>query len=420
MQQLIGHITKKASSFSGTIEICGSKSLSNRMLIIRELSENNCTINNLSTSNDTYLLSKYLKKISTCHRSNIPMVIDAKDAGTVARFLTAYLVFHEGKWLVTGSERMNNRPMKGIVDGLTQIGGIVNYKQKKGFLPIQIIGTDVDGGIVDIDVSKSSQFASALMLIAPYLDKGIDIRFSSKPVSAAYFEMTGKLMQKYGAHVEIKSNSIKVLPGKYEFHPSTVESDWSSASYWYELVALSENSEITIKGLSKNSLQGDSIISSIFDNFGVSTTFSAGAVKIKKEGKPNPNFKFDFENAPDIVPAVMSTCAALNIDAEFINIHHLAYKESDRIASLKSELQKIGAIVTKVGNSYKLKYEKKSIDSITFSTHNDHRLAMCLAPLVLMLNKVSIENPNVVNKSYPEFWDDFKKLNFANLVINNN
>lgn len=353
--------------------------------------------------------------INRCEISGIPMVVDIKNAGTVARFLTVLLAFRDGLWLLTGNSRMKQRPIVGLVDALRLLGADITYTEANGFLPIRIMGTDIRGGEVDIDVTKSSQYVSALMMIGPYLEEGLSLNFIGHPVSFPYIEMTTKLMSTYGANVSLTKKSVAVKHGVYNFCDSVIEPDWSSASYWYEVVALAEKGDIFIPGLQKNSIQGDQVLSDVFKQLGVITTFTKDGIRITKSRNVVEEFVYDFEGCPDIVPAVMATCAALGVNSKFININHLAYKESNRIESLSTELLKIGAIIKKNNNSYSLSVIEIPHNELIFDTHQDHRIAMCLAPLVLKYDKIEIRNPEVVNKSYPEFWDDFKKLNFASI-----
>ena len=407
-------LTKTSAKAYGKLVIHGSKSISNRILLIRELSGSSCTINNISLSDDTQRLLLYIKMISTCGKSGIPMIIDANNAGTVSRFLSAFLIYREGTWLITGNKRMKERPIKGLVDGLKLLRANISYADKDGFLPLLIKGSDIVGGIIDVDVSKSSQFISAIMMIAPYLYEGLKIKFIGNPVSLPYIEMTQKLMQKFGAYVELNEDGVHILNGKYQFHECTIESDWSSASYWYETVALADKAEIKINGLAKNSLQGDSVLVNIYEQLGVKTDFTTDGITISNTDKKVDSFSFDFEGCPDIVPAVMTTCAALGIKSVFKNIEHLAFKESNRIKALAKELKKIGSSLRKKKSDYILyPNTTKPHNNLVFNTHGDHRMAMCLAPLVLKYDIIEICSPSVVNKSYPEFWDELKKLNFA-------
>jgi 3-phosphoshikimate 1-carboxyvinyltransferase len=409
-------ISKISDNISGEIRISGSKSISNRMLIIRGLSDENCNIENLSTSDDTIRLLDLQAGISSCEKSGIPMVLDINNAGTVARFLTAYLAAREGLWLITGQGRMLVRPMEGIVDCLRQVGADIEYTREEGHLPIKIRGKDIRGNTVSIDASKSSQFLSAIMMIGPYFENGLNITLEKKPVSMPYVEMTAKLMQMFGAHVEIASSNVQILKGKYQFHRSTVEPDWSSASYYYELLALADNGEIKLEGFTKNSLQGDSIIPEVFKDLGIDTIYENDGILIRKSNNITEKFSFDFSGNPDITPSVIVTCAALGIDSEFKNVSHLQYKESNRIDALKKELAKIGAKLTLKENNIILKQTQKVKGDIVFDSYDDHRMAMAFAPLVMKYNNITINHSEVVNKSYREFWDDIKKLNFATLM----
>lgn len=398
----------------GEVNISGSKSISNRVLIIRELSESKDPIDNLSLSDDTQRLQVYLNRIKNYRKNELPLEVDANNAGTVARFLSAFLTIKEGNWIITGNQRMKQRPVKGLVDGLKLLGAEITYKNTEGFLPILVKGKNIKGGEIEVDASESSQFISAIMMIGPLLEEGLKLKFKGNPVSFPYIAMTNKLMQEFGAKVELNKNGINIVPGPYVFQAYTVEADWSSASYWYETVALAEDGEIMVPGLTINSLQGDSILVDVFKQLGVETISDSKGINLRKTGNVVKKFSFNFEGYPDIVPAVMATCAALGIKSEYQNIGHLAFKESNRITALGQELKKIGASLTKNENSYILVPNiKKPDNNLVFNTYGDHRIAMCLSPLVLKYNAIEICDPNVVNKSYPEFWDDFKKLKFA-------
>jgi 3-phosphoshikimate 1-carboxyvinyltransferase len=338
------------------------------------------------------------------------MILDIKNAGTVMRFLTAYLSLIAGKWLITGSERMQKRPIGELVDALNSLGADIQFTQKIGFPPLLIKGAEIKGGVVEINAKQSSQFVSALMMIAPYLKNGLEIIMKHNPVSAPYIKMTAKLMSEYGVNVEIDSNTIFVPEGNYKIKEHNIEADWSSASYWYEVAALSENSEIFISNLSKKSIQGDSIVAQIFKNLGVETIYLNNGVLLKNKETFKTEYEFNFKDYPDLVPAVMATCAIKGIKLKVKGISHLKYKESDRILSLDEELSKIGCCITKEGKSYILT-SGESVNNVEFNTHNDHRLAMCLAPLVLKIKDVVINDPEVSTKSYPDFWKNMKDLN---------
>ena len=407
----------KSQDISGKISIGGSKRISNRLLIIRSIADSNIDIDNISLSDDSQNLLDLLEKIRDGEKSNIPVILDIKNTGTAARFLTAYLTTIEGAWFITGKDRMRQRPMNGLVDALLELGANISYAEKTGFIPIKITGANLRGNEISIDVSQTSQFLSAIMMIGPYLEEGIRIRMQNKPVSMPYVEMTRILMQQFNASVNISSNIIDIKPSHYKFRRITVEPDWSSASYWYELIALSKDGKIELPGFSKDSIQGDSILAEVYENLGVTTTYTNDGIVIERNLEPKSMFSFDFSGSPDIVPSVLTTCAALEIKSEFKNISHLKHKESDRINALTIELRKIGAIITQSGNNLILKSGGKLSNKINFDTHNDHRMAMAFAPLALKFPEITIDNPYVVNKSYPEYWDEIIKLNFAFLKL---
>ena len=402
----------------GKISLSGSKSISNRVMFIRRLANNAFNIENLSKSDDTTKLSALLEMICKCGDSNIPMVIDTADAGTVSRFLTAFLSFREGTWLVTGTRRMQERPVEGLVNGLVDLGADITFAEKNGRMPLRIVGTDIRGGEIVLDASQSSQFVSALLLISPYFEEGLKIIFKNPPVSWPYIEMTTQIMEIFGVKVDLNEKRAIVKHASYKPLNFTVEGDWSSAAYWYETIALAEGGKIILENLDTESIQGDSVLIEIYRNFGVETKKIEGGIELSKSGKIVDEFEYDFKGCPDLVPPVMTTCAAFNIPSVYKNIDHLSFKESDRIEALKSELSKIGAFLEHSNNEWILTPGNISHENeIIFSTYNDHRIAMCLAPLILKFDNITIENANVVNKSYPDFWKDFLNLKFASLKI---
>jgi 3-phosphoshikimate 1-carboxyvinyltransferase len=410
VRQIILKYSEK--KITGSLALPGSKSISNRMLIIRTLSGNRLDFNELSNSDDTRLLKYYLEQTDICASSGIPMVIDTANAGTVLRFLLAYLSLKEGTWLLTGSDRMKQRPVEGLVSALHELGAKITYTEKNSFPPLRIIGSDIEGGNVDVDVSTSSQFVTALMLIAPYLEKGLQIRLLKNPVSFSYIEMTQKLMQKSGVRVEAQKSKIVIKPGKYQVKTFRVEPDWSAAAFWYETVALSENADIFLSGLSKESIQGDRVVADLFEELGVITHFEESGIRLTGHAGFASSFSYDFSSCPDLVPAVLATCAGLGIPAQVKGVRHLKYKESDRMLCMKTELQKTGCELKRKGNPYEMipSDEKLTQVDCTFNTHNDHRIAMALAPLILKLGSVKINKPEVVDKSYPSFWDDLTRF----------
>ncbi len=408
-------LKNRKKSLSGSVKLTGSKSISNRLLIMKALSESDVRFENLSNSEDTDLLKFYLSFLDTCANSRIAMIVDTKIAGTVMRFITAFAAIRQGKWLVTGHERMKKRPIAPLVDALRQLGANIEYTEEKGFPPIKLLGHQLQSTDITVDARQSSQFATALMMIAPYLSYGLTINLKGKPVSMSYLHMTARLMQEAGIDVEMDNQSIKIEPGEYRLKPVYIEPDWSSASYWYELVALSDDAQVFIEGLKQDSSQGDRVLADIFNDFGVETQFMQNGIKISKIGKAKNEFKYNFIDNPDIAPTVLVTCAALGIDAVFTGINHLRLKESDRIEGLTTELAKIGAQFKKSGNSFILTPGKslKTMDEVTFDTFNDHRMAMSFAPLSLLIDTVKIDNPGVVRKSYPGFWKDLNSFGIS-------
>ncbi len=364
----------------------------------------------LSEADDTLKIKRILKLSSSCSSLNIPMIADAGNAGTVVRFLTAYFSQLNGKWLLTGGERMKNRPVGGLVEALRKLNADIVYAENEGFPPLLITGKKLQSKKINVDASQSSQFISALMLIAPYLKNGLHIHFGDQAVSFSYIEMTTRLMKKMGIDVQLNSAEVLVKHGKYSLKPIQIEADWSSAAYWYQIVAFGDNIEIFLPQLEKETLQGDKALAEIFVQLGVETVFEKTGIRlVKKSSLKTGILHFDFSSFPDIVPSVMVSCAALGKRAIFSNIEHLRYKESDRIASIDKELHKIGASVTKINTGYCLNPGNSPCDIPPLNSHNDHRIAMSLSPLALRYGKVEIENPDVVNKSYPAFWKELEK-----------
>ncbi|MCQ2309251.1 MAG: 3-phosphoshikimate 1-carboxyvinyltransferase [Bacteroidales bacterium] len=411
--------TSVNKDFDISVGLVGSKSESNRALIICHYAGLEPAICNLSAADDTNLTIELLKKIDNQieQKQNSYREIDCQNAGTVFRFLTTALALKPGKWLLTGSERMRKRPVKDLVDALRQLGADIEYQDDEGFPPLLINGGNLKGGEVSVNISKSSQYASSLLLAAPCFENGLRLHLEGELTSLPYIDMTIEIMSEYGAKVHRNNRDIFVEHSDYQNVKYTVESDWSAASYWYEMVALSRNGRVFLENLKMNSVQGDKIVAGVFERFGVVSHEKRNGVLIEKSGKLIDNdLEFDFVNAPDLFPAVVATCAGLGINATFTGLKNLAIKESDRISVMVSELRKIGAEFEKISDDIlkiKLLRDLKLFSEknpVVFDSHDDHRIAMSLAPLSLKIGAVEMENAEAVSKSYPNFWDDFSKL----------
>jgi 3-phosphoshikimate 1-carboxyvinyltransferase len=403
---MIYRISKKNKILEGRLSLTPSKSISNRVLIIQSLCQSKFRIENLATANDSILLQKLLNSSSS--------VMDAGDAGTTFRFLTAYLSQKPGEWLLTGTERMKQRPVGILVDALRNLGADISYIGKENYPPLKIVGKKMSGGEIEMDGSVSSQFVSALLLIAPVIEKGLTLKLVGDISSRPYIEMTLKLMSESGIDYTWNGNTICILPQEYIPSAISVESDWSAASYWYEMAALSDEADLILEGVSENSVQGDSAIAEMMKQFGVKTEFIKEGVRLKKKsGTLLPElFAHDFRSNPDLVQTMAVTCAALGIEAVFTGIQNLRIKETDRLISLTEELKRVGVTATISDFRFQISdFTLRSPVSV-FQTYNDHRMAMAFAPLVLKFREIEIENPEVVKKSYPEFWNDLEKVGF--------
>lgn len=407
--------------YDSTIKLSGSKSIHNRLLILNEVLHLKLQFENDSNSEDTKLLKKAIQKITTSNNA----IIDVGHAGTDMRFLTAFLSIRKGEWLLTGSDRMKQRPIGELVKVLTKMGADINYIEKENYPPLKIKGNLLSGKSVEIDGSISSQFISALLLISPVLKNGLELIITNKPVSWPYVKMSIDLLTKAGIKVVTENNTIKISAISENFISKIynsnffIESDWSSASYWYSLVALSQNLEICLTGLKNNSNQADSILPEIYSQFGVSTQFKNDCIIIKKNGLCRFEFEYNFGDCPDIAQTVAVTCFGLGIKASLNGLSTLKHKESDRVYATKTELEKFGALIETTDNSLILNnstvnnnIETLKTKTFTVSTHNDHRVAMSFAPLAILCKELCIQNPEVVSKSYPLFWEDLKSVGF--------
>lgn len=396
-----------------TIEISGSKSISNRLLILNQLF-NNIEIKNLSNSQDTQLLEKALNSNSE--------IIDIHHAGTAMRFLASYFSIQEGKTVVlTGSERMKQRPIKFLVDALRELGAEISYLEKEGFPPLKITGKKIEKNTVTISANISSQFISSLMLIGAKLENGLEIILEGKVTSKPYLEMTLKILRTVGIANHWEGNTIKIEPIDSNNHaekhlqniPFIVESDWSSASYFYSLAAISRET-INLKSFKPYSLQGDSALREIYwDFFGVNTISEGAEAKISLLPEHYFNFPekivLNMNDCPDIAQTLCVTATALKIPFEITGLETLKVKETDRLLALKNELFKIGCISEITDDSIvSVKFFEPN-ENISIATYNDHRMAMSFAPYCLV-KEINIENEDVVEKSYPDFWTDLKKI----------
>lgn len=385
-----------------------SKSISNRVLILNALSESIYFLKNLSDCDDTEVMKKaflYPKE----------PVVDIGAAGTSMRFLTAYYATQPGERLLTGTERMKNRPIGILVDALRQIGADIEYTEKEGYPPLKIRGKELEGGTVSMEGGVSSQYISALMMIGPLTRKGLKIKIKGDLVSKPYARMTQALMKEFGAGVSWLLDTISIEKKKYRpVFGFTVENDWSAASYWYEVMALSQKAtELELKGLYKKSCQGDAVVADLFEKLGVSTEYTEKGVILRKESATPSSFKHNFVREPDLAQAFAVTCALKNIPFVFEGLQSLKIKETDRIVALQNELQKLGYLISVTDDSIKWEGDRCEPDlSTPIETYEDHRVAMAFAPASLLTGALKIKDPGVVSKSYPEYWNHLKQTGF--------
>lgn len=340
-------------------------------------------------------------------------MIDVLDAGTTMRFLTAYFAISNKHKVLTGTTRMKERPIGILVDALRELGVIIDYLEKEGFPPMETKGFGVQKtNTLTIPGNVSSQYVSALMMIGPILPKGLTITLTGRMGSVPYFQMTAALMAEFGVacQIDLEAQKIAIPPRAYKPTDIIVEADWSSISYWYGFTALAETAAITLPNVSEKSLQGDRVIAEIMDQLGVESTFKDNQLFLTKK-KAGTELTWDFKDCPDLAQTVFPVCAAKGITGTFTGLESLRIKETDRIAALQNELGKIGAALTETAGRWSLVPGKVSGEEITINTYHDHRMAMGLAPLATLTN-LKIESPEVVNKSYPGFWDDMKSVGF--------
>ena len=392
------------------VTLPASKSESNRALMIAAYGGFTPELENLSDSKDTLVLKKALNClpfIDSCQRT-IPSgndikgkqrTIDIADCGTAARFMATYLACHEGNWHLTGTERMCQRPMAPLVKALRSLGADIQYIGNDGCLPLRIQGRPIEGGKTSIDMTQSSQFASSLLLASPMWPQGLELELVGTPNSLPYLDMTISMMCHFSAQVERRDGVVLVKPQPYQNQPFTVESDWSAASYWYEMAAFSEECVIKMRGLStlrqtqgSRPAQGDAIIAEWMTQLGVGTFVENEGIVLRKIPFEKHTLHFDFSQHPDLYPTMAATCAGLGVEAFFTGLENLSIKESDRVVAMREELEKLDK------------------GSVRFCAHNDHRVVMALAPLSMLVGPIVFDHPEVVEKSYPGFWDDVSFL----------
>jgi len=422
-------LTKKTKTANGTVQLTGSKSECNRALVIEALSDGKVKVENISDAADTVTLQAVLRaksevteqsiqsdsRSSLLARATLAPIVNIGPAGTAMRFLTAYYAIQDDEVILTGSERMKQRPIGILVDALRQLGANIDYEEQDGFPPLRLKGgfTQLTNQI-NIKGNISSQYITALLLIAAKLPLGLELHIEGDLTSKPYVEMTLAMLQQAGIQHQWNGNVISIA--HQEFAPTVlpVEPDWSAASYWYAIAALADEADLFLPGLTQYSLQGDSVITEIMANFGITSQFKNGGVHLQKEVKPIFRKIFDLKECPDLAQTVIVVCAALGHEATFTGLETLKIKETDRVLALQNELAKIGVKLIEKGQVYKLDCSEKHIpEKVFINTYEDHRMAMAFAPLALLIPEMEIEDVKVVEKSYPAFWSDLEKVGFG-------
>ena len=409
--------------FNSEIKLPQSKSESNRALMIMhywktqghkdaktQSVEDSAT--SISTSDDTVLLRKLLSLDFSHLPDNEVVELDCANAGTVLRFLMTAVSMMNGTFVLTGSERMKQRPVKPLVDALRSLGVSIDYLEKESYPPIKINGCEITGGNLDINVEQSSQFASSLLLAAPLWKNGLSLSLKGNISSLPYIDMTINMMRNAGADVSRDDRVITVKPSRYNLDDFIIEPDWSAAAFWYEILALSDKTQIFLKDLKIDSLQADAVTKDIFKSLGIETVAEENGVMIRKSDDLKKYITFDFTNSPDIFPAVIAACAGLQVDAEFSGLKNLSIKESDRKKAMMNELSKLDIVFEEVSDDVlRMKFPEKlpyftENEAVIFDNYKDHRIAMALVPLAMKIGFIEMENPEVVSKSYPMFFEE--------------
>ena len=399
------------SHIDTTINLPASKSISNRALILHALGKGSVVPDNLSDCDDTKVIINALK--------TMPPVIDIKAAGTAMRFMTAYLSVTPGEHVITGTNRMKHRPIRVLVDALRKLGAQIEYTEEEGFPPLRITGDTLDGGMLEIPGDVSSQYISALLMIGPAMKNGLKLRLTGNIVSRPYIDLTLHVMHEFGISVEWTDvDMISVSHQEIGERRYTIENDWSASSYWYEILAMTNDDEarVTLPGLKDASRQGDSAVRYLFSMLGVKTAFrTSNEVVLTRHMCSLPRLDYDFINQPDLAQTLVVTCATLGIPFHFTGLGNLRIKETDRIEAMKTEMRKLGYVLddsveTELSwNGERCEAEEKPV----IDTYEDHRMAMAFAPTAILLGEIRINNPEVVTKSYPGYWDDLRKAGFT-------
>ena len=393
---------------TATIQLPSSKSISNRALIINALGNGTYKPENLSDCDDTMVMIRALDE-------NQPHdTIDIMAAGTAMRFLTAYLSVTPGSRIITGTQRMQQRPIQLLVDALRELGADIEYVNNEGFPPLRIHGRELIKDHICLPGNVSSQYISALLMIGPSLKNGLKVTLTGDIISKPYINLTIQLMSDFGAQVSwINDHELQVTPQPYRSITYYIESDWSAASYWYQIAALSQEATVTLPGLFENSYQGDSKVADIFRNLGIETIFGNKAVTLKKTGTCVKRLDYDFINQPDLAQTFVVTCALMNIPFRFSGLQSLKIKATDRMAALICEMKKLGYVLQECdGSVLSWEGERCERSNEAIDTYEDHRMAMAFAPAALVLPNLCINNPQVVSKSYPHYWEDLQKAGF--------
>lgn len=402
-------ISPPSGPVKDTIYIPSSKSISNRMLIIKALSGSLAGLEHLSESDDTRLLQLAMEQKSP--------VRDVGHAGTAMRFLTAYFALRPGYVILTGSRRMKERPLGPLIEALRELGGRIECLEREGYPPIGISGGTLRGGEIDIDGGISSQFISALMMVAPHLDGGLTLTLTGRIVSETYLQMTLSLMHLAGVNAEYDGREIRIPQQKYRLDEFVVESDWSAASYWFQVAALMPGSRIVLPNLFRQSTQGDSALTEIFRHLGVSSRFTGEGLELSSSARRDPGpLQIDFLDTPDLVQTLVPTCCAMGIPFRFSGTGTLRVKETDRIAALQAEMGKLGfALDADPGGEF-IAWDgarHAPAQDTVIQTYHDHRMAMAFAPLSIVGGTITIDQPGVVTKSYPGYWEDLRQAGFS-------